>query len=667
VIYFHFRYLFLWILEMPRPNKRKKQLAVQRDAIAKRRKALPLLEERPKVTNEDSSLTEAVVVSDTISSLHGKKRTPIATAIAEAATNTALPDVATSLPSADSDIDVDDDAHENVDAVSGTHSNNHPRVTEPSTSAPEIKVEPVVKTEPSPASAPANPSTCTHEIKPEPVVKSETEPAPANPSTSTQEIKLEPVVKTETAPEAANTSTDQAEAPIPMEPVINGPNLNRTVTVRRKVAKRTNPLYIAPPPQSIAVPLSPSPQAEEIPVTQEPRVEEPLPTTSTDEAGRNIASPDISVGLPTPATHPSTDAVNTWTRRRSRRQIELPPTETSEAQLDDDDGRGDLSGPVPPPFATVITSTLRRSSRRVIPTSSAGTPILPPCAATVNTSRRVIPTSSTGTPAPPPTATVDAPTLPQCRSRHQTQLAPIETSEAQLDDDDDGNSSGPLWEVRFGELADYRKIHGHCNVPQRFSENAKLANWVGNQRRNYSWHLEKETSPMTTNRIQALESLGFEWDSQGAAWKKNLSKLADYRKIHGHCNVPNRYSENPTLGTWVSYQRQHYKLHIEGKKSKISPPRIQALEGLGFEWNSDDAKWKKSLSELADYHRIHGHCNVPKKYSENIQLGTWVGTQRKQYKWNLEEKTSSMTPLRIQALESLGFVWRAMAPPGKTA
>jgi hypothetical protein len=65
---------------MPRPNKRKKQLAVQRDAIAKKRKALTLLEERPKGTKEDSSPTEAVVVPDTISSLHGKKRTPIATA-----------------------------------------------------------------------------------------------------------------------------------------------------------------------------------------------------------------------------------------------------------------------------------------------------------------------------------------------------------------------------------------------------------------------------------------------------------------------------------------------------------------------------------------------------------------------------------------------------------
>jgi hypothetical protein len=464
-------------------------------------------------------------------------------------TNTALPDVVTSLPL--TDIDVDDDANESADSLSDTRSNNHPRVTEPSTSAQGIKVEPVFNTDTAPA--PVNPSTSTHAIKLEAVVKTET--APANPSTSTHAIKLEPVVKTETAP-AANTSTDRAEASLTTEPMINSLNLNRAVTVHRKAAKRTDPLFIAPPPppQNIAVPFSPSPQAEEFPARKKPRIEEPLPPTSTDEAGRKIAAPDISVGLPTPATPPSTDAMDTWTRRRSRRQIELPPIETSEAQLDNDadfvDGGDDLAGPVSPPFATVNTSTRRRSSRSVIPTSSAGTPILPPCTAAVNaltntstsrrssrsviptsstgtpilppctapvntltrrrSSSRVIPTSSTGTPVPPPTATVDTPTLRQCRSRRQTQLPSIETSVVQRDDDG-GDSSGPVWEVRLSELADYRKIHGHCSVPTLYSENAKLAKWVSNQRQKYKLHEEGKTSTMTIFRIQALKA----WVSNG--------------------------------------------------------------------------------------------------------------------------------------------------------
>jgi hypothetical protein len=137
--------------------------------------------------------------------------------------------------------------------------------------------------------------------------------------------------------------------------------------------------------------LLPSPQAEEIPARKKPRVEEPLPQplpraeeplpTTTDEAARKTASPDISEGLPSPATHPpSTAAVNVSTRRRS--QIQLPLIETSETQPDD---TVDANAP---PDATVDALACRRSSRRVIPTSRTGTPVLPPTATMEASSRR---------------------------------------------------------------------------------------------------------------------------------------------------------------------------------------------------------------------------------------------------------------------------------------
>jgi hypothetical protein len=61
---------------------------------------------------------------------------------------------------------------------------------------------------------------------------------------------------------------------------------------------------------------------------------------------------------------------------------------------------------------------------------------------------------------------------------------------------------GSAWEDRLSELTDYRKIHGHCNVPRRYSANSKLANWVTTQRRNYRLHREGKTSPKTPFRIQ---------------------------------------------------------------------------------------------------------------------------------------------------------------------
>jgi hypothetical protein len=220
-----------------------------------------------------------------------------------------------------------------------------------------------------------------------------------------------------------------------------------------------------------------------------------------------------------------------------------------------------------------------------------------------------------------------------------------------------GVCHGAAWEDRLSEFADYRKINGHCNVPQSYNENAKLAKWVGTQRSNYWLQVKGKVSHMTLSRIQELETLGFVWDCSDAAWESRRSELADYRKIQGHCNVPKNYSENTKLATWVRRQRRQHRLHLEGKTSPMTTLRIQALESLGFEWGVCLTAWEDRLSELADYRKIHGHCNVPAKCSENIKLANWVGTQRLHYKLRVEGKTSYMTVSRIQELESLGFEW----------
>jgi flagellar biosynthesis GTPase FlhF len=84
-------------------------------------------------------------------------------------------------------------------------------------------------------------------------------------------------------------------------------------------------------------------------------------------------------------------------------------------------------------------------------------------------------------------------------------------------------SSYSPWEDRLSELADYRKIHGHCNVPRNYSENTKLANGVLTQRKQYKLQQEGKTSHMATSRIQEFENLGFEWGSFSATWKDHLS------------------------------------------------------------------------------------------------------------------------------------------------
>ena len=50
---------------------------------------------------------------------------------------------------------------------------------------------------------------------------------------------------------------------------------------------------------------------------------------------------------------------------------------------------------------------------------------------------------------------------------------------------------------------------------------------------------------------------------------------------------------------------------------------------------------------------------VPQRYQANPKLGTWVHTQRRQYKLLTDGKKSSMTKDKAKALESIGFFWAA--------
>jgi hypothetical protein len=74
------------------------------------------------------------------------------------------------------------------------------------------------------------------------------------------------------------------------------------------------------------------------------------------------------------------------------------------------------------------------------------------------------------------------------------------------------DSQGAAWAERLNELAEFRKIYLHCNVPSNYSENSQLATWVKCQRRQYKLHAEGKASNMTPLRISSLETMGFEWE-----------------------------------------------------------------------------------------------------------------------------------------------------------
>ena len=109
-------------------------------------------------------------------------------------------------------------------------------------------------------------------------------------------------------------------------------------------------------------------------------------------------------------------------------------------------------------------------------------------------------------------------------------------------------------------------------------------------------------------------------------------------------------------------QRRQFTLLMQGLSSALTAERIRRLDDLGFTWQvrpEPATTWNKRLQELRAYRAAHGSCNVPQRYQANLPLGTWVHTQRRQYKLRKEGKKNSMTQEKIEALESIDFNWDA--------
>ena len=207
------------------------------------------------------------------------------------------------------------------------------------------------------------------------------------------------------------------------------------------------------------------------------------------------------------------------------------------------------------------------------------------------------------------------------------------------------------WEKNFAALAAYKDQYGDCRVTGGWAENPSLGVWVSTQLSAYS----AAPPTISADRIARLNALGFDWDRLAAVWEENFAALAVYKDQYGDCRVPQRWAENPSLGSWVSTQRQAYS----AAPPMISADRIARLNALGFEWDLLAAAWEENFAALAVYKDQYGDCGVSNRWPENPSLGNWVSTQRKAY--NAAPPTISTD--RIARLNALGFDWSVRAAP----
>ena len=150
------------------------------------------------------------------------------------------------------------------------------------------------------------------------------------------------------------------------------------------------------------------------------------------------------------------------------------------------------------------------------------------------------------------------------------------------------------WKNRFQQLVAYKLAHGDCNVPQSYKDKSLHA-WVRTQREAKKEFDKagdnKKGCKMTQERIDALNSVGFQWvvghQPNDAAWEEMFQALMQYKQQHGHTRVSS--AENKQLYKWVLNQRARRRLleaNGEGKAKGMTWARVEKLSAIDFCWEA---------------------------------------------------------------------------------
>ena len=153
------------------------------------------------------------------------------------------------------------------------------------------------------------------------------------------------------------------------------------------------------------------------------------------------------------------------------------------------------------------------------------------------------------------------------------------------------------FEERCNQLLLFKKEFGHCFVPSDYPSLGRWCSAIAKARN----LIQKGMAPnriLRQDMIERLEEIGFHWNSQNTVlFEKHCRELEVFKEEFGHCNVPQRYPGNPSLGHWCRNMRTSYHRIQMGKEEpnriqkemkrtcKLSQDRIKRLEEIGFQWH----------------------------------------------------------------------------------
>jgi hypothetical protein len=165
----------------------------------------------------------------------------------------------------------------------------------------------------------------------------------------------------------------------------------------------------------------------------------------------------------------------------------------------------------------------------------------------------------------------------------------------------------------------------------------ELARWVEVQR-SIKHMLPKKL-------IDKLKEIDFDFENKDISWEAMYRQLASFIHKNGYSYLY-AHPQEEALKDWVIRQIQN--------KRFLSENQLQRLDNLCINWHipmSRDQKWELLYLRLKNFQQTFGHCKVPRKWANDMQLSNWLTVNRRMYARN------KLRIDRQRKLDELGFVW----------
>ena len=209
------------------------------------------------------------------------------------------------------------------------------------------------------------------------------------------------------------------------------------------------------------------------------------------------------------------------------------------------------------------------------------------------------------------------------------------------------------WDRNFRLVKKFYDEHGHLTMPRNNSNFLRLTQWLTYQR-----HQAKR---LKKHQLRLLESIRYnnvpifreedekEWLFKFEEWKNNSSEDRSVKSKNAH-----------SIACWLSRQKKLDCLGLlksERRDLLISSGALtRRKHRKQGESSMQREQWLSQFAQLEKYRQVHGHCNVPKRWKNNLSLGIWVFNQRRKYK-DMQDGIAEMPKYRIDKLEEIGFQW----------